>query len=133
MPRGRPRKQVLGDSSVATVNANILLENPEGVDNNLKVVVADHIPETRRVVFNNQRDPGQPLSFHYHTATHPLKMYTLYHGKVHELPAEVIEHLESCAECIYEYGFNPEKDGRDTYIKGKRHYFSFRTAPKQAA
>lgn len=127
----RPRK-TLGDSSSKVVEKNFLEEVPEDTDASIKVVKMTHIPEYKKMVFHNARDPGQPLYFHYASATHPLKLYTLYDGKTHNLPVEVIEHLESCAENKYKYGFNPESERQESYITSRDHYFSFRQPPKGA-
>ena len=129
MPRGRPRK-ILGDAKAAVIQEEILKENPEGVDNTPKVVKMRHMPEYKTMIFQNRRDPGQPLYFHYASATHPRHQYTLYDGHPAELPIEVIEHLESCADNVYDYGFNPLQERSESYVKARNHHFSFRSVPK---
>lgn len=132
----RPRKiKTLGTQKAEVVERNILLENPEGYSDEIpdpsSVIVADKIPEMRRVVFLNGRDPGYPLEFHYHTKTHYLKHYKLLHGYEYELPQEVIEHLENCNEP--QYAYKPDLEGHpQMYIKSRRYIFNFKSAKKAA-
>lgn len=131
----RPQKR-LGDSKEEIVNKEILKENPEGYESThdleTKIVIATHVPEMRRVVFINNRDPGYPLDFHYSSKTHPLKIYRLFHGYEHELPVEVIEHLESCTEP--QYGWRKDQFGKnEQYINGRKYIFQFRNPARKAA
>ena len=127
----RPQNR-LNDQKPEIVQENFLKENPEGfqeasgpADKN-GIVIAKHIPEMRRITFINGRDPGQELMFHLHTATHPLKHYTLFHGKEYDLPIEVIEHLENCAES--QYGYRQGVSGHpEMYVKSHRYVFSCKT------
>lgn len=84
------------------------------------------IPKYREVVFTNGRDPGCPLEFFVHTATHPYKKYSLLHGYVYNLPEEIIEHVESLAIPIYG---KVEVDGimRSDQVTGHKFLYSFRT------
>ena len=126
---GRPRK-VLGDSSSAVIEENILREEPEAIDSSRKVVKMTHIPEYRKVMFLNGRDSGYPLDFHYASKTHPLKTYHLVHGKEYNLPVEIIDHLESCAE--NQYGYRQGAEGHpEMYVKGKKYLFSCRSSKDQ--
>lgn len=125
----------LNDTSGKEITEAFLKQDPEGLatteDIEKKIVVAKHIPEMRRAVFLNQRDPGVALHFHYASATHPLKLYTLYHGFEHELPVEVIEHLETCGEA--QYGWRKNSQGLpECFIKGHKYIFQFRNAKKAA-
>jgi len=96
-----------------------------------EIVIARYVPEMRRIVFQNGRDPGQELMFHYHSKTHPLKHYTLFHGKEYDLPVEVIEHLENCAE--HQYGYRQGPNGHpEMYTKGLRYLYSCKTPRKVA-
>ena len=89
-------KNTLGDCSKEIVEKNFLLEDPDmsQIPTTQKVVVAQEVPKTQKIIFTNNRDPGCTLYFHYASKTHPLLHYTLMHGQEHELPIEVINHLE---------------------------------------
>lgn len=63
-----------------------------------QVVVVSKVEPHETIVFRNQRDPGIPLEFHYHSATTPFKMYKLIDGQTYTLPREVIRNLEGCRE-----------------------------------
>lgn len=122
------RAKNLNEKSSEYIQENILKESPEGlppshtVPEDGAIVPAKYIPEMRWVQFVNQRDPGQELMFHLHTKTHPLKHYTLYHGKEYNLPVEVIEHLENCAE--RQYGYRTGMSGHpEMYVKGLKYIF----------
>jgi len=131
----RPRSK-LNQASPDVIATNVLKMNPEGlpeVDLSFgeKVVIAKTIPETRRVQFINGRDPGQELMFHYHSATHPLKHYTLFHGKEYDLPVEIIEHLENCAE--KQYGYRPGPNGHpEMYTKSLKYIFACKSVKRAA-
>jgi hypothetical protein len=123
----RPKSK-LNNKPAEYIEQNILEENPEGlppcatVPEIGEVIVAKNIPEMRKVQFINSRDPGYPLEFHYHSSTHPLKHYTLYHGKEYDLSVEVIEHLENCAE--RQYGYRQGPNGHpEMYVKGFKYNF----------
>jgi hypothetical protein len=117
----RPPK--LNQASPEVIAENFLKE--DAIPDAPKIVIAKGMPEIRRIEFLNGRDPGQALHFHYHSKTHPLHHYTLYHGQHYDLPVEVIEHLESCAETIYAYkkglSGHPEM-----YVSGKKYIFQCR-------
>lgn len=121
-------KSKLNNKPPEYIEENILKVNPEGlppcatVPEDGGIVLSQHIPEMRKVQFINGRDPGYPLDFHYHSKSHPLKHYTLYHGKEHDLPVEIIEHLESCAE--RQYGYRQGVNGHpEMYVKGLKYNF----------
>lgn len=125
MARTRSR---LNDKPAEYIEENILKEEPEGLPSNPtvpqegQVVYSAVMPEMRRIQFLNGRDPGQELMFHYHTKTHPLKHYTLFHGKEYDLPVEIIEHLESCAE--KQYAYRPGPGGHpEMYVKSLKYIF----------
>ena len=124
----------LNDARSEVIQENILKENPEGVPDESGFVIAKvrHIPKMRKIVFLNQRDPGYPLDFHYASGTHPLKTYKLLHGHEHDLPEEVIEHLESCAE--RQYGYRKGLDGHpEMYVKGLKYLFQCRSPKTKVA
>ena len=128
-------KSKLNDKPVEYIEENILKQDPEGIepcqDITEKVVIAPVMPEYRKVQFINGRDPGQELMFHYHSKTHPLKHYTLFHGKEYDLPVEIIEHLENCAET--QYGYRPGPNGHpEMYRKGYKYIFQCKSARKVA-
>lgn len=129
----RPNRK-LNESKSEVIKENFLQETPEGFAEPVHpsgVVVATHVPPTRRIQFLNGRDPGCELMFHYHSATHPLKHYTLFHGKEYDLPEEVIENLENCAENIY--GYKPGFSGHpEMYVKSKRYVFTCKQVRKVA-
>jgi len=125
----------LNEGSGKEITEAFLKQDPEGFKETeqaqSEIVVAKYIPEMRRAVFVNQRDPGVALHFHYASKTHPLKQYTLFHGMEHELPVEVIEHLESCGEA--QYGWRKDVQGHpECFVKGYKYIFQFKT-PKRAA
>lgn len=122
----------LNNASGKVIEDNFLKQNPTGLpDEVTHMVVAREIPEYKRTIFVNNRDPGVALHFHYHSKTHPLKHYTLYHGYEHELPVEVITHLENCGEP--QYGIRKTEQGLpEHFVKGFKYIFSFRT-PKPVA
>ena len=131
------RMRRLNDAKSEVIADNILKQDPEGFkkneDVNLdKIVISQHVPEYKNVVFLNGRDPGYPLDFHYASATHPLKIYKLLHGHEYKLPVEVIEHLESCNEP--QYGYRRGMDGHpEMYVVSRKYIFQLRTPPKKAA
>lgn len=128
-------KSQLNSKGSEYIEQNILKESPEGlppcptVPEEGQIVTAKYIPEMKRVQFINGRDPGYPLEFHYHSKTHPLKHYTLYHGKEYDLPVEIIDHLESCAE--RQYGYRQGPNGHpEMYVKGLKYNFRLQTVRK---
>jgi hypothetical protein len=132
----RPRKN-LNEHPPEYIAENHLKEDPEGLppcesmSNEGKIVIAKYVPEMRKVQFVNGRDPGQELMFHYHSKTHPLKHYTLYHGKEYDLPVEIIEHLENCAE--RQYGYRQGPNGHpEMYVKGYKYIFQCKSVKKAA-
>jgi hypothetical protein len=116
----------LNNANSEKIEENVLQENPEGLPEVNNIVIAKTIPpkeEKKRVIFLNGRDPGIALEFHYHSATHPLERFTLYHGLEVDLPVEIIEHLESCGEHIY--GYRPGPEGHpQMYTKSMKYIFS---------
>ncbi len=136
------RKSPLNEAKSETIQAEILKENPEGlpetspkelgIPDDDGLVISSHIPPMRKIIFLNQRDPGIPLEFHYHSKNHPLKPYKLLHGHEYDLPVEVIEHLESCNEPVYAY--RTGADGHpEMYVTSKKFIFQCRTAPRKSA
>lgn len=134
----RPKNN-LNSKSSEYIEENFLSPTPEGLESRSTVphdgdlVVAHHIPEMRKVQFVNGRDPGQELMFHYHSATHPLKHYTLFHGKEYLLPVEIIEHLENCKESQYGYRTNPESGHPEMYVKGHKYLYQCKSVKQRAA
>lgn len=120
-------KSKLNNSSSEVIERNILVENPEGLpqglpDEKTGLVMAKCIPEMRKIIFVNERDPGCHLEFHYHSKNHPLKQYILHHGKEYTLPLEIIDHLESCAEPRYGYR-KGISDHPEMYVTGHKYNF----------
>lgn len=94
-----------------------------------KIVVSTKMPEYRRVVFVNQRDPGVMMSFHYKSKTHALKHYDLVPGVEYDLPVEVIEHVENCGYPLY--GKEEMINGMQKRpVIGYKYHFAFRS-PKR--
>lgn len=122
---------LLNNKSSEVIEDNILKENPEGLPDESGLVLSRHIPKMRKIQFINGRDPGYPLEFHYHSKTHPLKHYQLFHGFNHELPEEVIEHLENCAENQYAYRKTPQGHP-EMYVKSQKYLFQCKNV-RQAA
>lgn len=123
------------NASSEVIEKNVLAQDPEGLPacewTEDKIVIAKAVPEVRHIVFLNGRDPGQELMFHYHSKTHPLKHYTLYHGKEYDLTVEIIEHLENCAE--KQYGYRQGPNGHpEMYVKSFKYIFQCKHA-RQAA
>jgi hypothetical protein len=144
MVKAKPKAK-LNEAKSEVIQEEILKESteelPEASPNELGIPdddgivaasVVSKIPEMRRIVFLNGRDPGYPLEFHYHSKTHPLKQYKLLHGHEYDLPVEIIDHLEGCNEPQYAYRNGP--DGHpEMYTKGKKFIFQCRNAPKKTA
>ena len=123
----------LNNKKAAVINEEILKENPEGLPEAKaaveegEIVIAHVIPDMRRIMFINGRDPGQELMFHYHSATHPLKHYTLFHGKEYDLPVEIIDHLETRSEPVY--GYRTGASGHpEMFTKSQKYIFSCKKA-----
>ncbi len=126
----RPKSK-LNEQSSEVIEKNILQENPDGLPDESGIVLTPYVPEMRKIVFINGRDPGQELMFHYHSKTHPLKHYTLFHGKEYDLPVEVIEHLENCCEKVY--GYRQGASGHpEMYTKSLKYIFSCKS-PRRVA
>lgn len=132
----RPKNN-LNSKSPEYIEANILKNDPEGlppcptVPDVGQVVVSNQIPSMKKIMFVNQRDPGYPLEFHYHSKTHPLKHYTLYHGTEYDLPEEIVEHLENCA--LRQYGYRQGINGHpEMYTKGFKYNFRCQPVKKSA-
>jgi len=129
MAKRLTRLRRLNDAKPEVIESELLKESPEGLPEAKaaveedEVVVADYIPEMRKVIFINGRDPGQELMFHYHSKTHPLKHYTLFHGKEYILPVEIIDHLETRSEPVY--GYRTAFSGHpEMYVKSQKYIFS---------
>ena len=127
-------KSKLNKANSAVIEENILKENPEGLPETKdlpKVDVVKEMPKMEKIVFRNYRDPGMPLEFHFHSKTHRLHQYKLFHGKEYTLPVEVIEHLETRAVPIYGYRRGP--DGHpEMFISSYKHQFSCKTVRNAA-
>jgi hypothetical protein len=137
MAKQRRKYPRLNDAKSEVIEENILKENPEGFEptdskDPEQIVIAKGIPEYRKVIFINNRDPGYPLDFHYSSKTHPLKLYKLVHGQEYELPVEIIEHLEGCREPQYAYRKNLA-GFQEHYVSGYKYIFQCRTVHKKAA
>jgi hypothetical protein len=121
----------LNNASGKVIEDNILQENPQGLPDKLGMVTAQAIPEYRYVQFINGRDPGVALEFHYASKTHPLKHYTLFHGYNYDLPVEIIDHLENCAE--RNYGYRTGESGHpEAYVKSLKYIFQCKPAKRAA-
>lgn len=86
------------------------------------VVIAKGVPNYEKVIFRNQRDPGQPLEFHYSSKSHPFKQYKLIDGSQYDLPREVIKNLETRRENIEKYRRNAEGIP-EIFIAGYKSHF----------
>ena len=88
----RPKRLPEKDCKEA-YHENFLLDDvPEDISK--RIVVCKEIPKYEKIVFLNNRDPGETAFLHYHSKTHPLKHYELHHGQEYDLPVEFIKHLE---------------------------------------
>lgn len=124
----RPKSK-LNKANSAVIEEKILQENPEGLpstEDKPPITIAKYIPKMEKIVFRNDRDPGYPLEFHYHSKTHPLHQYKLLHGKEYTLPVEIIEHLENRAVPIYAYRRGQEGHP-EMFISSYKHQFSCKT------
>jgi hypothetical protein len=119
----------LGQYGKEIVEKNILLENPD-IPIEHKVVVAKEMPKMVDIIFNNYRDTGVAISFHYASATHPLGRYTLVPGQKYTLPQEIVDHLhgdipydlKACHEPIH--GIRRDLEGiNQSYIKDYKQLF----------
>ena len=128
----RPQKMRLNDAKSAVIAEKHLDSSTEDYDPNAALVMSNHIPEYRRVVFLNGRDNGYPLDFHYSSKTHPVKIYKLFHGREYDLPVEVIEHLEGCREPIYSRRIGANGLNED-YISSYKYIFQLRNVSKSVA
>ena len=126
-------KSKLNQADSKVIEENILKENPEGLPES-DIVLAKQMPKEQplvKFIFFNGRDPGVALQFHYSSANCPLKQYTLYHGHEHELPQEIIDHLESCGEAQYAYRAGPEGHP-EMYVKSHKYIFQCKPVRKTA-
>lgn len=124
-------KSKFKDASSEVIERNIFMENPEGLpvdapdglpDQKTGLVNSQYIPKMERIIFVNERDPGCPLEFHYHSKTHPLKQYILFPGKEYTLPVEIIDHLES--RSIPSYGYRKGHSGLpEMYVTSVKYNF----------
>ncbi len=87
-----------------------------------QIVEVSDMPRMERVIFRNQRDPGYPLEFHFHSKSSPFKQYKLIDGKEYTLPVEVIRNLEKCRENIEKYRRNSEGIP-EIYVAGYKTHF----------
>jgi len=126
----RPKsKSKLNKETSEVIEKAFLEENTDGlpkIKDPDQVVVAKYIPKMETIVFRNDRDPGQPLEFHYHSKTHYMKNYKLLHGHTYTLPVEIVEHLETRAIPIY--GYRKGLDGHpEMFVNGYKHQFTCKT------
>lgn len=128
----RPQSRLNSQKS-EVIEKNFLEQNPDIIPSldEQEIVVVKKVPEMRKFVFLNGRDPGQALYFHYASKGCPLKQYTLYHGKEHILPVEIVEHLEDCKEPVYAYK-KGESGFQEHYISSYKYIFQCKNV-KQAA
>lgn len=126
-------KNNLNEKGSEYIEANILKQNPEGmapchtVPEVGEIVLTRDMPRLKEVEFLNGRDPGYPLEFHYHSKTHPLKHYVLYHGQKCTLPEEIIDHLENCGQRQYAYRQGPNGHP-EMYVHSMKYFFRCKTA-----
>jgi hypothetical protein len=129
------KKSILNQAGSEVIEKNFLEPDPEGfkpmeaaekeITGVVPVPAHQNLPKMEKVIFLNGRDPGVALHFHYHSKTHPLKHYTLFHGKEHLLSEEIIDHLESCAERQYAYRQGPD-GSPEHYVKSLKYIFQCR-------
>lgn len=120
----------LNEMKKEIIEKNFLAEEIEEIPTEVKVVVSREVPKYEKIIFQNNRDPGCTLYFHYASKTHPLKHYTLAHGFQYDLPVEVIKHLEgenatdpySCHSRLYG-SRQTEQGGYEPYVNGYKSYF----------
>lgn len=130
-------KPRMNDMDKETIERNFLQEEPDCIPTETKVVVAQDVPQYEDVIFINNRDPGCALYFHYASKYHPLKHYTLAHGKEYKLPVEIIKHLEgqldydpySCHSRLYGLGVN-DLGNNCPVVTGYKPYFQCRQVRK---
>lgn len=124
----RPKSKLNKESSEVIKKA-FLEQNPDGLPVAKEpdpIVIVKAIPKMETIIFRNDRDPGMPLEFHYHSKTHPIKHYKLIHGQQYTLPLEIVEHLESRAIPIY--GYRKGLDGHpEMFVNGYKHQFTCKT------
>lgn len=87
-----------------------------------QVVPVQQKVKFEKIVFRNQRDPGHVLSFHYHSAACPFKMYNLIDGQEYTLATEVIRNLEGCRQNIEKYRKNSQGIP-EIYVAGYQTHF----------
>ena len=120
----------LKDYSKEVQHENFLEETPN-IPLEQKVVVSAEVPKYEKIIFQNNRDPGVAVEFHYSSKTHPTKQYTLLHGHEYTLPVEIINHLEgrnpwdnyACHERIYGRRMNAETGRPDVVVNSYRPCF----------
>lgn len=121
----------LVNTSAEKVGTSLLLDN-ENMPAEFIVHVAQDIPKMQEIIFVNNKDPGEPLTFHYHSVNHPLKHYTLRPGQKYTLSEEIIRHLEGQSEndpysCHKrEYAEKFENGETKLYIKNYVSYYQCR-------
>lgn len=132
----KKRSQLNGKSS-KYIEENILKNDPEGLPlvdapKENEIIPTKVVPEYRRVQFINGRDPGQALEFHYHSKTHPLKKYILFHGMEYDLPLEIIEHLEDCKQNHYGHRWNEAEGRTECFVKSFKYLYQCRSVRRAA-
>jgi hypothetical protein len=119
-------KSKINKAKSKIIEDNFLQQDPDGIAETKAlpiVAVVKEMPKMETIIFRNDRDPGMPLEFHYHTKTHRLHHYKLLHGKQYTLPLEVIEHLEN--RCIPIYGYRQGADDHpEMFIKSYKYQFT---------
>jgi len=120
------------DAPTEVIQDNLFKENPIGLPDDSGIVLSTYIPEMKRIQFMNGRDPGCALDFHYCSKTHPLKHYQLFHGFEHDLPVEVIDHLEAIS--IPNYAYRKSAQGYpEMYIKSVSYIYQCKAVKKKVA
>ncbi len=132
-PKRAPAEVKMNTQPKEVIEKNFLEQAPDVLPPNQTVVVAQEIPQYERVLFQNNRDPGCTLYFHYASGTHPLKHYTLAHGLEYDLPVEVIKHLEGDNKCdpyschTRIYGQRKNYEGLpENYVSGYKPHFNLK-------
>lgn len=66
-------------------------------------------PKVKTYEFYNLEEPGLSIKFPYGPSTN-IKKYHLFHGGKHDLPEEVVRHVESCQTPMWAY--RPDGNGQ---------------------
>lgn len=133
MPRGYPKQKKIPVEKLqeqhleGPATQESIEECAEALQESQVVAVMEK-PSYEKIVFRNQRDPGYPLDFHFHSKANPFKKYSLIDGQEYTLPSEVIRNLEGCRENIEKYRKGPT-GLPEIYIAGfKTHFVCERAA-----